>query len=346
MALTRRSVLAAVAGGALAACAPAGARPGAPAPSAAPGAPGAPDVPGAPASVSASPVSTASASPVSVSPAPVAAGQAGQAAAAGPPAADGVAVPGRSPAPGRAPVLGRAGAEARYGTQTPGLWGLDVPGVLTRLPGAAGGPGRAGTGDLALTFDACGGPGGSGYDAALIDFLRAHGVPATLFLNARWIDANRSVCEQLAADPLFEIANHGTLHRPLSVSGRSAYGLAGTANAGEAYEEIAGNAEKLTALLGRPPAFFRSGTAHYDEVAVRIVAELGEQVAGFTVNGDGGATYTAAQVRAEVAAAPPGAIVIGHVNHPGGGTARGIAAAVPELLAAGRRFVRLSDALG
>ncbi|MFD0346314.1 polysaccharide deacetylase family protein [Kitasatospora aburaviensis] len=178
-----------------------------------------------------------------------------------------------------------------------------------------------GTRATALTFDACGGPGGSGYDAALIEFLRAHGVPATLFLNARWIDANPAEFEQLAAEPLFEIANHGTAHRPLSVTGRSAYGIAGTRDPGEVYDEIAGNTAKLTALLGRPPRFFRSGTAHYDDVATRIAADLHTRVAGFTVNADGGATFTAAQVRAEVAAAPPGAILIAHMNHPASGTA-------------------------
>jgi peptidoglycan/xylan/chitin deacetylase (PgdA/CDA1 family) len=40
-------------------------------------------------------------------------------------------------------------------------------------------------------------------------------VPATLFVNARWIEANPRQFRQLAADPLFEIANHGTEHRPL-----------------------------------------------------------------------------------------------------------------------------------
>ncbi|MFF3075206.1 polysaccharide deacetylase family protein [Kitasatospora sp. NPDC057936] len=231
--------------------------------------------------------------------------------------------------------LTRAEAVARYGGAAPTEWGLDVAGVTGELP--------AGQQATALTFDACGGSGGSGYDADLIDFLRAHAVPATLFLNARWIDANPAEFERLAADPLFEIGNHGTVHRPLSVTGRSAYGIAGTRDVGEVYDEVAGNAHRLTDLLGHPPRFFRSGTAHYDDVATRVVADLGERVAGFTVNGDGGATLTAAEVRQEVAAAPPGSIVIAHMNQPGGGTARGFAAALPGLLAAGRRFVRLSD---
>ncbi len=229
--------------------------------------------------------------------------------------------------------VGRAEVVARYGGLRPHAWALDLPGTITRLPVAD----RA----LALTFDACGGPGGSGYDQGLITTLRRYGVPATLFLNSRWIDANRPAFADLAADPLFEIANHGTLHRPLSVSGRSAYGIPGTRDAGQVYDEVAGNHAKLTGLLGRPPRLFRPGTAYSDDVAARIVGDLGETIVSFAVNGDGGATYTAAQVRASLLAAPPGSIVIGHMNHPRRGTGPGVAAALPRLLGAGFRFVHL-----
>jgi peptidoglycan/xylan/chitin deacetylase (PgdA/CDA1 family) len=235
----------------------------------------------------------------------------------------------------RAGAVTRAEIVARYGHLRPHYWGFGAPGVVRRAP--------AGGRVIALTFDACGGRGGSGYDQALIDFLRRHEVPATLFLNSRWIDANPAASRLLAAEPLFEIANHGTRHRPLSVTGRSAYGIPGTRNAGEAYDEVAGNHAKLTRLLGRPPRFFRAGTAYCDDIAERIVTDTGERVVTFSVNGDAGATFTPAQVSSAVAAAGPGALVIGHMNHPEGGTARGIAAAVPILLARGYRFARLSD---
>ena len=65
----------------------------------------------------------------------------------------------------------------------------------------------------------------------------------------------------------------------------------------------------------------------------------------FSVNGDAGATFTPGQVQSTVTAAPAGSIVLCHMNHPGSGTAQGIAAAVPRLMAAGHRFVRLSDEL-
>jgi peptidoglycan/xylan/chitin deacetylase (PgdA/CDA1 family) len=237
--------------------------------------------------------------------------------------------------PSAAVALTRDEVVARYGRLAPRSWGFGGPGVVRGL----GTTRRV----VALTFDACGGPGGSGYDAALIAFLRRREVPATLFLNSRWIDENPVVFRQLRREPLFELANHGTRHLPLSVTGRSAYGIGGTRNAGEVYDEVAANQVKLTRLLGAPPRFFRAGTAYSDDVAAQIVAAMGDRLVTFSVNGDGGATFTPEQVRSTVAAAPGGSLVLGHMNHPEGGTAEGIAAAVPQLTAAGYRFVRLSD---
>ncbi len=58
----------------------------------------------------------------------------------------------------------RAQVVARYGRLKPHTWGFGAPGVVRVLPTTQ----RV----IALTFDACGGRGGSGYDQSLIDFLR------------------------------------------------------------------------------------------------------------------------------------------------------------------------------
>jgi peptidoglycan/xylan/chitin deacetylase (PgdA/CDA1 family) len=232
-------------------------------------------------------------------------------------------------------VPSRASIVAEYADRAPKQWGLDVTGVVARLAQPAG---------VALTFDACGGRGGgSGFDERLITLLRDHKVPATLFLNQRWISANPSIAAELAADPLFEIESHGVRHLPLSVSGRSAYGIAGTRNVGQAYDEVVAANAWFQATLGRLPWFFRPGTAYADEVAVAMSRQVGQVVAGFSVNGDAGATFSPGQVAATVATVRAGDIVISHMNRPTHGTAAGYATALPRLLDRGVKFVRLRE---
>lgn len=238
-------------------------------------------------------------------------------------------------APAAAVLLTKQEVEAQFADQTPSQWGLEVDGVVLRTDAPS----------IALTFDACGGSTGSGCDEELIAALVDSGTPATLFVNARWIDANPQTTRDLLNNPLFELANHGTRHVPLSVSGRQAYGIGGTASAGEVYDEVAENQVLMTELTGAPPRFFRPGTAHFDDVAARIVAAMGLVPVNFDINADAGATFTAAQVRRATAAATAGSICIGHFNRPGSGTAAGIAAAIVELSARGATFARLGDVL-
>ncbi len=200
-------------------------------------------------------------------------------------------------------------------------------------------------GGVCLTLDACGGPGGSGVDIDLVDMLISRQVPFTAFLNSRWVEANPDLTDRLAACPTVEIANHGTSHLPLSVTGASAYGIPGTADAGEVWDEIMGNQVALTERTGRAPRFFRPGTAHWDDVALAIAARLGLRAAGFSINGDGGATFPADTVEAEVRRAGPGDVVISHMNQPDAGTGAGYRAAIPAMLAEGTVFLTLSDAL-
>lgn len=232
---------------------------------------------------------------------------------------------------------------ARYAGRAPQAWGLDVTGVT----GALGPPAERDRA-VALTFDACGGTHandpGLGIDHDLIDVLRQHEAKATLFLNRRWIAAHPAFAAELAADPLFELANHGVLHRPLSVTGRSAYGQAGTTDPGAVYDEIVGN-DLLADLVKGRPTWFRAGTAHCDDVAVAIAAELRSPVVNFSLNADAGSTFNGQQVSAQLAAANPGDIVIAHLNRPEHGTAEGFRIGLAPLLDRDLRTATLSEYL-
>jgi peptidoglycan/xylan/chitin deacetylase (PgdA/CDA1 family) len=224
-----------------------------------------------------------------------------------------------------------------FGAEQPKLWAENLPGIVRYLDY------RPEEMKLALTLDACG-SSQDGYDRDLIEFLRAEKIPATLFINARWIDKNPQVFKTLAGNPLFDIQNHGLNHLPASVNGRSVYGLKGTATIAALVEEVAANQLKLTGLTGVEPSYFRSGTAYYDEVAVKIIQRLGQKIAGFSVLGDAGTTYSAAQIEQTLSLVQPNDLIIAHMNHPERQTAEGLIPALRKLQARGYHFVTLREA--
>ncbi len=237
----------------------------------------------------------------------------------------------------------------RYARTRPVAFGTALPGVLGRAPVRTVTVRGRRHPVACLTFDACGNPAAgaasNGFDEELVDFLRERRVQATLFLSTRWATARPRLAAALAEDPLFEIGNHGTLHRPVTVDGRAAYGVAGTASADEAVREVWDNTRHLAELVGRRPTLFRSGTAHYDDVGVAIVRSLGLLPVGFGTNADSGATASSATVAGQLRGMASGGIALAHMNRPAGGTAEGVRAAVPGMQADGRAFRRVSDVL-
>lgn len=218
--------------------------------------------------------------------------------------------------------------------RVPTQFGMFLPGMV-----------RHGKSRVALTFDACGGPRGSHYDKKIITTLRKRKVPATLFLNSRWIEAHPHVSADLAADPLFELGNHGWLHRPLTVAGQSAYNIKGTSSPAEAYDEIMRGYDALAELTGKPPLWYRPGTAWADDVGIAIAQRLGLKVISFSINVDYGATATKKEVVANLKRARRKDITIAHFNQPQGKTAEGLAKELPKMIHAGRHFGTLSKVL-
>ena len=221
-----------------------------------------------------------------------------------------------------------------FSGRIPREWGERVRGVKTRL--------NTDQKVLALTFDACGGIKGGGYDDRLIEYLEREKIPGTLFMSGKWIDANRNAFRGLARNPLFEIENHGLNHKPCSAQGRSVYGIEGTKTVGELIDEIEQNGIKIQILTGRKPRFYRPGTAYCDEIGVEVANVLGYEVVNFNVLGDAGATYSRDQIKRALLNAPPSSIIVMHMNHPERGTRESLAEAVPELKKKGFRLVKLS----
>jgi peptidoglycan/xylan/chitin deacetylase (PgdA/CDA1 family) len=193
----------------------------------------------------------------------------------------------------------------------------------------------------ALTLDACGGA----YDAALIRLLVSLQVPATLFVTLRWLNSNPLATAEILAQPqLFELQNHGSAHLPAVLgAGRALYGMRGVQDLAGLSAEVNGCAARITQLTGQVPRYFRGAGAAYDRAAIAAIEAMGQRVAGFSLNADGGATFSSAAVAQSLARLQAGDVVIAHMNHPASGTAAGFAKALPLLLAKGFRFVKLSQ---
>lgn len=218
--------------------------------------------------------------------------------------------------------------------KSPSEWGEYVAGVQTKIDTEEK--------IIALTFDACGGPYGDQYDEKLVQFLREREIPATLFFNSRWINENKETFLDLANDPLFSVQNHGTNHLPLSVNGKTAWGIKGTHSVEEVIEEVMENQHLIEKLIGKSPKYFRSGTAFYDDVAVKIVNDLGLTVVNFDILGDAGATFSAEQVKKALLQSTSGSIPLLHMNQPSSETAEGVMQAIPRLEKKGFSFVFLN----
>ncbi|GAB3512798.1 polysaccharide deacetylase family protein [Emticicia fontis] len=196
---------------------------------------------------------------------------------------------------------------------------------------------------IAFTFDACIGKRND-YNAPLIDFLRKEHIPATLFTSGLWIDDNMDTFRKLAADTLFEIGNHGLLHRLCSVDGETKYGIASTQNISEVIDEMELNSRKIAQLTGKRPQFFRSATAYTDETCAKLANQLGMKVINFDILSGDAIPFTPPKVIKDniIKNAKPGAIVIMHFNHPQWYELQALQMAIPELKAKGYRFVKLT----
>lgn len=197
---------------------------------------------------------------------------------------------------------------------------------------------------IALTFDACRGKHNS-YNSGLIEYLRAEKIPATLFMTGIWMDKYPDKVRELARDPLFEIENHGLLHRACSASGVEKYGVETVSEIGDMVDEMELGARKIFELTGRRPVFYRPAAAYTDSICAEVAQKLGMEVITYSLlSGDATPRVSAKVIRdIIIKRARPGAVVIMHFNRPEWHELEALKEAVPILRAKGYSFGRLED---
>lgn len=209
---------------------------------------------------------------------------------------------------------------------------------------------------IALTLDLCEQTGEvAGYDGPIIDYLRENQIKATLFTGGKWMRSHELRIQQLMADPLFEIGNHGEAHRNLRLLSPHALAteIEGPQRAYEAArenfakEQCVGNVPGgLSAVPARMGLFrFPFGACNAQSLsAVNTAGLLAIQWDISTGDPDPN-TSAKAIVNAVLRKVKPGSIIIGHANGRGHHTAAALPQLVPKLLAQGYLFVTVSELL-
>lgn len=193
---------------------------------------------------------------------------------------------------------------------------------------------------MALTFDACMGK----VDDRILSTLVKERVPATIFVTARWLRNNRPALEVMLQNPdLFELEDHGQNHIPTVDFPTRVYGIAAAGSPRAVEQEVDGGAKAMQADGIAQPRWFRGATAKYNASAVHEIRAMGYRIAGFSVNGDEGASLGAAKVEKLYASAKDGDVLISHINQPTHPAGEGVVKGIEALKARGVQFVRLSD---
>ncbi len=194
---------------------------------------------------------------------------------------------------------------------------------------------------VALTLDACGGL----TDRRIVDAVIANAVPVTIFATGLWLRGNAPALALMRAHPdLFTIQNHGELHLPPVLGTRRVYGLPVAGTLPAVAHEVARGADLVAEATGVPPRWYRGAAGLYSPAAFAAIQTMGCLIAGYSLNGDAGASLPAATVARRISAARSGDVIVSHVNQPHRASGAGVAEGIATLKAAGTVFVAL-DAL-
>ncbi|GGC83705.1 polysaccharide deacetylase [Chelatococcus reniformis] len=204
-----------------------------------------------------------------------------------------------------------------------------------RLSDVAGKPKR-----VALTLDACRGQ----FDLRIANVLVAEKVPTTIFATALWIRSNPRGLQLLLDHPeLFVIENHGEHHHAPILKPGEVYGVPTVATPVGLKAEVENGAAAVRQATGRQPVWYRGATALYSPDAITAISKMGFAVAGFSINGDQGASLPAPSVARNLRGAQARDVIIGHINKPDHTAGLGIVEGIRALRQGGTEFVHLDN---
>jgi peptidoglycan/xylan/chitin deacetylase (PgdA/CDA1 family) len=193
---------------------------------------------------------------------------------------------------------------------------------------------------VALTFDACSGK----TDERILQTLIDKKISATIFVTARWIKRNpQAIAEIKANADLFEIENHGAKHIPVVDFPIKVFGLQAAGSPEAVRAEIEGGATAIETRFGSKPKWFRGATGMYSTSAKKTIAEMDYKLGGYSVHGDGGASFSTRRTAKTIGAAKDGDVIIAHINQPSKPAGAGVVEGILKLKADGFIFVKLQD---
>lgn len=196
------------------------------------------------------------------------------------------------------------------------------------------------TPQVALTFDACSGD----IDRRILDLLVSEQIPATLFVTGRWLRRNAETIAVLKSHPdLFQVENHGLNHVPAVDRPDTIYGIPAAGSLDAVLKEVEQGAVWMEKSGLPRPHWFRGATALYTPSAITAIEGLGYRIAGFSLNGDQGASAKARAAANRIASARDGDVVISHINHPERPAGEGVAEGIRALKKKGFSFVKLEQ---
>jgi len=209
---------------------------------------------------------------------------------------------------------------------------------------------------VALTFDLCERTRHrTGYDAAIVNYLRREKVKATFFAGGKWMHSHPDKTMQLMADPLFEVGNHAWTHGNLRViKGQDMRDQVLWTQS--QYELLREDLSGLSCTKGlreemdkipRSIEVFRFPYGTCSDEALSFLAEIGlPAIQWDVVTGDPSPRCRAEDIADEVRRnVKPGSIVIMHANGYGHGTSEALPLFVPELRERGYSFLTISGLL-